>query len=149
MIKAQKSLGRPDIQLAGLEIWIHSRQFPDATDYWDGNWVHATAHCEAMGGSIWVRDNILHLPEIAQIIAGVESLGKELTGKVRLPCMEPELAFTLEAKSLGPIEMTVDITPDHFSQSHKFIFEINPSFFPRLLSDCRETLRKYPIKGTP
>jgi hypothetical protein len=31
------NLGPPAIQLAGLSIWVHGRQFPDLHDYWDGN----------------------------------------------------------------------------------------------------------------
>jgi len=38
-------LGMPDLKLEGLQIWIHGRQFPDAADYWDGNWLRVTAHC--------------------------------------------------------------------------------------------------------
>ena len=35
-------LGEPDIKLAGLQIWVHGRQFPDSDDYWDGNWLYVT-----------------------------------------------------------------------------------------------------------
>jgi len=134
--------------LAGLQIWIHGRQFPDSVDYWDGNWINVTAHCGASGASVWVRGNIIHLPEIAHLITGVESLCKTLRGKAELPCIEPELSFTLEAENLGHIQMTVDITPN-LSQTHRFAFEIDQSYLPKLLSDCNAVLRQYPIKGKP
>src|SRR5882724_344446 len=37
--KYAEQLGTPDIKLSGLQIWVHGRQFPNATDYWDGNWL--------------------------------------------------------------------------------------------------------------
>ena len=51
--KYAEKLDVPDIKLAGLQIWIHSRQFPDTDDFWDGNWLNITAHCGADGASVW------------------------------------------------------------------------------------------------
>src|SRR5256885_6731459 len=42
--KYPEQLGTPDIKLGGLQVWVHGRQFPDAIDYWDGNWLRITAH---------------------------------------------------------------------------------------------------------
>jgi hypothetical protein len=147
MEQVQEHLGPPDIELAGLQIWIHGRQLPECDDYWDGNWLGVTAHCGAQGASVWVRGSIVHLSEIAHLTAGVESLYKGLKGKAELPCMEPELSFTLEATGSGHVEMTVDITPDNLSQKHRFTFEIDQSYLPKLLSDCQAALRQYPIRG--
>ncbi len=144
-----EKLGKPDLEVSGLQIWIHGRQFPDAEDYWDGNWLNVTAHCGASSASVWSTGNIIHLPEIAHLRTGVESLYKELKGKAELPCMEPELSLTLEAKSGGQIEMVVNITPDHLHQTHRFIFEIDQTYLPKLISECGAILRKYSIKGEP
>ena len=56
-------LGDPDIKIAALKIWVHGRQFEDAQDYWDGNWLRVTAHCGADGGSALAHGSILHLGE--------------------------------------------------------------------------------------
>jgi hypothetical protein len=56
--------GPPQIKLAGFEIWIHRRQFRDDDDYWDGNWVYATARCSAPGAEVSASGPIIHLPEI-------------------------------------------------------------------------------------
>jgi hypothetical protein len=29
----------PDLKLDGFSLWVFGRQFPDANDYWDGNWL--------------------------------------------------------------------------------------------------------------
>lgn len=144
-----EKLGKPDLEVSGLEIWIHGRQFPDSKDYWDANWLNVTAHCGSNNASVWTTGNFIHLSEIAHLIKGVESLYKELKGKAELPCVEPELSLTLEAKSAGQIEMVVNITPDHLHQTHRFIFDIDQTYLSKLISDCRGILRKYPIQGQP
>lgn len=142
-----EKLGTPDLQLSGLQIWIHGRQFPSVEDYWDGNWINVTAHCGAEGASVWVSGNIIHLSEIRHLLTGIESMYKELKGKAELPCMEPELSVVLEAKNLGQIEMVVDITPNNLCQSHKFIFEVDQSYLPKLITECEAVLSKYPVKS--
>jgi len=63
-----KKYDPPDLQLSGLQIWIHHRQFPDLEDYWDGNWINVTAHCEANGSSVQINGNFIHLSEIAGLM---------------------------------------------------------------------------------
>jgi len=138
----------PDLQLSGLQIWIHHRQFPNAQDYWDGNWINVTVCCEAEGSSVQVSGNIIHLPEIEKLMTDAEQMYRKLGGKAELRCMEPELSFSLEAKDHGHIEMTVNITPDNLTQYHKFFFDIDQSFLPKLITDCKAVLEKYPIKGS-
>jgi hypothetical protein len=38
-----EALGDPSLDLFGLKLWIHGRQFPNANDFWDGNWLRVTA----------------------------------------------------------------------------------------------------------
>ena len=144
----QDNLGKPDIALSGLQIWVHNRQFPDLVDYWDANWINVNVHCGGQGASVWVNGNIIHLSEIFGFLQGAEQLFKELNGKAELHCMEPYLLVELEAKKHGQIEMTVNITPDNLSQKHEFLFNIDQSYLPNLILECKEVLEKYPIKGS-
>jgi hypothetical protein len=142
-----KNLGEPDIELSGLEIWVHGRQFPDSSDYWDGNWINITAKCTSKNACVWVSGNIMHLPDLKHFMTTSEKLYKNLKGEAKLPCIEPELSVVLKASSLGQIIMTVDITPDHLNQEHKFEFEIDQSYLPGLISSCKKVLKRYRIKG--
>ena len=78
-----EKLGQPAINIAGLDIWIHGRQFPDEKDYWDANWLNVTVRCGAKGSSVLVNGNIIHLSEISQLLSGAEKLYKNLKGKLR------------------------------------------------------------------
>jgi hypothetical protein len=149
MKNPEDKLGQPDLQLAGLRMWIHGRQFPSTDDYWDGNWLNVTVHCRAQSASVWTSGPIIHLSEIAHLLQGAEAMETSLQGEATLPCMEPELALTLKAEGLGHIAMVVDITPDNLSQAHHFRFEIDQTYLPHLICGCRIVLQQYPIKGLP
>ena len=120
-----------------------------ADDYWDGNWLQVTVHCAAPGARVWVTGPILHVPEIAHFLRGIEALHTSLQGEATLPCMEPELAVTLTAERLGHITMVVAITPDHLAQAHRFTFLLDQSYLPAVMDSCRTILRQYPVKGQP
>ena len=147
MKKYKNNLGEPDIKIAGLQIWIHSRQFPDAKDYWDGNWVDVTVHCGEKNSDVWISGNIIHLPELDRFLSSVKNIHKNLKGSAEMPCMEPNLSVEITVKDRRHMKLIVNITPDHLYQEHKFIFDIDQSYLPKLISDCEAALIKYPIKN--
>jgi hypothetical protein len=147
MNKFPNNLGTPDIEIAGLEIWVHGNQFPGSGDYWDGNWMNITAKCTSKNAIVWVSGSILHLPDLLHLMTTSEQLYKNLKGKAELPCIEPELYVKLEATNLGQINMTIEITPDHLNQEHRFAFEIDQSYLPKLISGCKKVLNRYSVKG--
>jgi len=79
-----ENLGEPDLQIAGLRVWIHGRQFPDATDYWDGNWLRATAYCIYPESTVRVHGSIIHLGEIVGLLRSCERLYQTLEGRAAL-----------------------------------------------------------------
>lgn len=140
-------LGEPDLNIAGLKLWIHGYQYRDADDYWDGNWLDATAICSANGATVRVHGAFIRNDEIANWQRAVEKLGVAREGEAKLECMEPEIGVTLTAKSLGAIEMEVRITPDNLTQDHSFKFAIDQSYLEPLSSKCARLLHAFPIRG--
>jgi hypothetical protein len=140
-------LGEPDIKLAGLKLWVHGYQFRESDDYWDGNWLNATVICSEGGSSVLVQGNLIRTDEIIQWQGAVEKLGVELTGEASLQCMEPSIAVTLKAVSLGKVEMEVQITPNQLTQDHTFRFEIDQSYLLPLRSQCAQVLNAFPLRG--
>jgi hypothetical protein len=141
-----EKLGPASIRLAGFQIWVHSRQFPQSQDYWDGNWLNVTAHCEAYGASVWTSGAIINLPEIARWADACEAMYQTLSGEANLERVEPELYVELKAGSLGHISMKVEITPDNMTQEHTFLLGLDQSYLPDLIKDCRKVLVDYPIR---
>lgn len=140
-------LGEPHLHLAGLKLWVHGYQYRDLNDYWDGNWLNATAICSENGATVLVRGAFVRTNEIHDWQLAVEKLSADLKGVAKLDCMEPEIGVTLTAKSLGAIEMEVQITPDQLNQEHRFTFAIDQSYLQPLSSQCTRLLNAFPIRG--
>ena len=147
--KFADNLDAPDIKLAEFQLWVHSRQFPQSEDYWDGNWLNVTAHCGSQGTDVWVNGSILGAPDFASWLTALEEMNRKLSGEANLEGIEPELRVELTMKSLGHIWVRVEITPDHMIQEHVFQFEVDQSYLERLIEDCRKLLAKYPVKSKP
>ena len=116
-----EKLGKPDIRLDCLKIWIHGRQFPELTEYWDGNWLRVTVHCGSQGASVWANGPIIHLSEIQSWLTSLEQMNQTLKGKADLECMQPELSIDMTIlDQLGHLKIAIHLTPDHMTQEHKF-----------------------------
>jgi hypothetical protein len=141
-------LGPPEIALVGLQIWGHGRQFPDAQDYWDGNWLRVTTHCGGQGASVWASGPIIHLSELLGWYDEINRMNETISGKARL-CRnyEPNLFVKLTMNTMGHLSVEVDITPDHLTQKHSFHFNLDQTYLPRLLAQCKSVLDEYPIRG--
>ncbi len=141
-------LGEPDLKVAGFQLWVHQRQFPGSEDYYDGNWLHVTAHCGASGASVWAQGSILMVTDIAGF---GDECAAMLSGDLKsaaLDPFEPELKVVLETTDrLGHIRAQVEITPDHLAQAHRFEFAIDQSYLPDIIRQCSELVQSYPIRG--
>ena len=147
--RIKDNLGEPDIDLNGFQLWVHARQFPNEWDYWDGNWLNATAHCGTHDANVWTSGSIIHVPDLLRWLSALEIMNQTLSGEADLVSLEPELSVALKMGSLGQIQMTVEITPDHMSQQHSFKFELDQSYLENLIASLRSLLAKYPVRGKP
>lgn len=140
----------PAIVFGPLKIWIHGRQFPSSTDFWDGNWINATAECEGAGSNVRIRGAFLHLSELREWSRAIESSQKNLQGKVELTPMEPELRVEFEAESgrRGRLKGKVAIRSGQlYGERHEYCFESDQSYLPGLLVQIAGVFRAYPLVG--
>jgi hypothetical protein len=149
MEKFVNQLGEPDVQLKGLQIWIHGRQYPNEQDYWDGNWLNVTAHCGSHGANVWTSGPILHVPDLVRWLVALEEMKQSMSGGANLVSMEPELSVELKMKQLGQVGMRVEITPDHMSEEHSFEFELDQTYLPNLIDEVRKVTAQFPMRGKP
>ena len=143
-----KDLREPDLSFSGFKMWIFGRQFPESSDSWDGNWLVARAFCESIGSQTLVQGPIIHLSEIHQWLADLKKLHAAVQGEAALQCMEPYLKAKVVLDKIGNGELIVNITPDHLKEKHEFIFEVDQSYLPKVISDLKAIIENYPIKGT-
>ena len=137
---------QPDIQIAGFDLWIHGRQFPECDDYCDGNWLDVTARCLADSSVVTVNGPFIHLPELHQWMNECKNISASLSGEAKLSCMEPNIALKIKMICLGNCELSVFITPDNLLQEHSFRFAIDQSYLPHLIKSLEVILNAFPLK---
>ncbi len=143
-----EEVGEPDLNVAGLQLWIHGRERPDATDYYDGNWLMVTAHCGASRASVWVSGAILMATDLARWSRECEALRDGQVQQAELNPPEPELRISIQRIDRhGHFRMRVEITPDHLRQAHSFDFEIDQTYLPAIERQCRSILATYQTRG--
>ncbi|MES2354658.1 MAG: hypothetical protein V4568_09715 [Pseudomonadota bacterium] len=145
-LRELETLGEPDLVIAGLRVWIHGRQFPQAIDYWDGNWLRVTAYCVYPESVVRSHGPIIHLSEVVGLLRECEMLYQTLEGQAVLRCIEPNLGVELIAETGGHIKVQLSITPDHMTESHSFEEEFDQSYLPPIIASCRAILAKFPVR---
>jgi hypothetical protein len=150
MARTPEHLGDPDLRIAGLQLWIQGRQFPDAADLWDGNWLQVVARCAAHGASVCAEGPILLAQDVERFAHECAVLHERLTGEATLDSYEPNLRATLASGDrTGHMILRVEITPDHIEQQHQFSFALDQSYLPSILQQLQRILRAYPVRGRP
>lgn len=148
MDSCPSNLGDPDLKIAGFQLWVRGRQYPESEDFHDGNWLVATAHAGAAGASVWVEGPILMVQDVAKFVAECEAMHRGEAPSATLEPAEPELKVVLEASDgLGHFRVRVDITPDPLHQAHRFEFEIDQSDLPGIVGQGLAILREYAVRG--
>ena len=97
----------PEIKLGGqqhefLRIVVSSREYTDAEDYWDGNWLNCEV--EVMAGRF--RGRVLgtfRAEEFARLRSDVASLVESDEGQASFATMECQLSFELIKDKMGGV----------------------------------------------
>src|ERR1043166_7168902 len=106
--------GEPTLKLDEFQLWVHGYQFPDSSDYWDGNWLRITAHCAASGASVWVSGALLRNTDLIGWANQCDALRNGDAVVAALAPLEPELKVTVRPiDQLGHFTVRVEITPEH------------------------------------
>ncbi len=135
----------PDLHFCGFSLWVDGRQFPEASDYWDSNWLMVRARMEANGARIECHGPILMTTDIQSFRAELATMIGTLAGEATLSGLEPEINVVLRMRTLGHVEGTIAITADHLSQHHSFTVEADQSHLPALSRSCDAILNRFPV----
>ncbi len=137
----------PDLKLGGLSLWVLGRQFPNAKDYWDGNWLNVRARVEALGAVVDAEGPFVSVPELENFAKQLEALHATLVGEAALRCLEPNLEIAIRSNSRGHVAVKVRVTPDHMTQSHEFEFDLDQSYLGPFLDGCKHVLSRWPVRS--
>ncbi len=143
------SLGEPDLTLGGLRLWVHGREFPGSTDYYDANWLVITACCQAHGACVWVeQEPAVMTEELHRWRCELEQLLLGTRKHASLDLIEPYLYIEVRlVNPRGVWEVEVSLTPDNVKQEHRFYFEAHEGDLRMVVQQLRTILKRYPILG--
>lgn len=143
-----EAYGQPALQIGALRIWVHGRQFPEAMDAWDGNWLNVTTHYAADGASAVVAGSVLDTMSFATFGNELRTLHQSLSGEAKLESLEPDfMAHIIGGGETGRMRLRVEMTPNHLAQGHWFEQEIDQSYLPAAIAACDAIVERYPVRN--
>ena len=86
-------------------IKVIGRQHPDATDYWDGNWIGSIINIEIPGYSVKFPAN-LRTDELLSFMEELKNLDETLKEKASLKSMEDFIMLEGEVDLTGKVMWT-------------------------------------------
>jgi len=144
--------GEADLTLAEFKLWVPRRGHPQATDYWDGNWLEITAaymtkHCIAL-----CDGNVLHGTDVVASLDAARRMHETLDGTFSFASLDPGFELLFTALKQGQIQVdTRIVTEDNADWSGEYRRRqlIDQSYLPALIGGLTRIVSRFPIVGKP
>lgn len=132
-----------------VAIAVTRREFPESTDYWDGNWVYATVRIR-VGAFRGEYEALLRTDEIARLRSGLAELHTELKGAASFESMEEWLRMTVDGDGRGHFVAKCEAR-DQAGTGNMLRFELrfDQTELPPILASLDAALAAFPVKGSP
>ena len=136
------------VELGDFQLTVHRRQFPDAHDRWDGNWLHVTAQCAQDGAIVVTRGPILEAADLEAFRDGLAAVSASRAGEATLSSTEPNIVVRVAAADgLGLVRIRVELSPEPRSQGHWFAYTIDPTYLAETIRQLDAALELFPVRG--
>jgi hypothetical protein len=138
----------PAIELGDFQLVVDRRQFPDAVDLWDGNWLHVTAQCAQDGAIVAAGGPILDAADLQRFRDELTVLHRTGSGQAELIGAEPHIVVRVAAADgRGHLRVRVELTPDPQTQGHWFAYEMDRSYVAEAIRQLDAVLALFPVRG--
>ena len=132
-----------------LEIRALRRSHPDASDFWDANWIESDVLLHVGGFRARYRAS-LRSDEFRSFREQVQGLEEARRDAASFATMEGQLAFALTLDKRGRVGVEGSARDDAGSRNAlAFAFEIDATYIPAILRSLNDLARKYPVVGGP
>ncbi|MDB4940857.1 MAG: hypothetical protein JWP97_391 [Labilithrix sp.] len=125
------------------------REFHDATDCWDGNWVYATITIAA--GAFGAEfEALLRAEELVRFRDELRPLHEKLVGRARFDTMEEWLSITIVGDGKGHFDADC-VALDRPGTGNRLTFKIafDQSDLPEILGGLDAITSAFPVIGAP
>jgi hypothetical protein len=145
---ARAAAHAPAIELGDFQLIVHRRQFADAQDRWDGNWLCVTAQCAQAGAIVTAGGPIVEAGDLVRFRDQLLAIAHVGTGQAELRGAEPNLAVGVTARDgSGQLHVRVELTPEAHCQGHWFAFTVDPSYAAETVRQLDAVLALFPVRG--
>jgi hypothetical protein len=133
--------------LEGVQISVLGRQFPDATDWEDGNWLISPVRI-GVGRFAGELPAQLRIEELQAFRAGLELIRDTLSGVAELHSMDGWLTLSVQCSASGSL-LVSGSADDNPGIGNKLRFEIagmDQSFLRDLIDQLQEVEHAFPSR---
>jgi hypothetical protein len=124
---------------------VNGRELPDATDYWDANWLVCTAEIIA-GAFSGHLDCSLRADELERFHQQVEHLNQRLESEAELTTMEGWLTLRLTGDGRGHVAANCHLCDDPVDgNTLNCHLAMDQTILPPLLRQLAKVLETYPV----
>lgn len=130
-----------------VRLGFSHRAYPEAQDYWDGNWVVTRIQAESQGFRADFTDQV-HLGDVVQFYEQVMSLHATLSGEATLAMMEEYLTVTGTLDARGGLHWSAMLAqPFRRDNRLQFTFWADQSYLPALIQQLENVLSEFEVRG--
>ena len=134
---------------AFVRLHFSHRAYPEAQDYWDGNWVVTHIQAETAGFKADFTDQV-HLGDVVRFYEQVLTMYTTLSGEATLAMLEEFLIVTGHMNTRGGLNWSALIAqPFRRSTQLRFEFQSDQSYLPHLIQQLESTLVEFGVRGRP
>jgi hypothetical protein len=133
-----------------LSITLVARAHPEATDYWDGNWVRSLLEVRAGGFRAHVIAN-LRADEIHRFAHGLQSMSDNLAGATVLQSMEEWITLSITCNPNGTLDILGEVT-DQPGVGNRLSFELHgfdQTHMSSWVAQLAAVESRFPVIGDP
>jgi hypothetical protein len=132
-----------------VEVTILGRSAPDATDFWDGNWLLAEVRLRT-GGFTGAFRASLRTHEIADFAAELGRIHAMLEGTAELRTMEEQLELSLLGDGRGHFQIKGEARDEAgMGNELQFALAMDQTELSPLLRQLEDVVTRYPVVGKP
>ncbi|MES1184622.1 MAG: hypothetical protein ABUL60_12485 [Myxococcales bacterium] len=132
-----------------LSIHVTRRESPEASDYWDGNWVCATIRIRA-GAFRGEYEALLRANELASFRDQLGMLHDAINGSATFETMEHWLRVDIQGDGRGHFLAKCEARDQPgIGNTLRFELTFDQTELPPVLTALDEVVRAFPVKANP
>jgi hypothetical protein len=130
-----------------LSVAMLGRSYPDATDDWSVNWLHAEVEVAVGRFRGWVAED-LRADELADFAEQLERLLDTFQGAAEFRTLEGWLELTITGDRRGHLTLAGRLRDQTgLGNTLSFSLAYDQTYFHRMLDGLRDAVERFPVIG--